>query len=95
MLNYRDEGTLVIKTTSKTGVANVDKKPANVEMAEIRIKFSDFRNVGGVQFPFTWTQTIGGKPFQTVAVTNYEINPANIAEKFKTRRVLIKNDDAQ
>lgn len=103
MITYRDAATLIIRTNTNAkdnnGVVNkttvLDEKSANVEMAEIQIKFSDFRSVGGVQFPFTWTQTIGGKPSQTVAVTNYELNPANIAEKFKTRRVMVKTNNVQ
>lgn len=101
MLSYRDAGTLTIRTTVRTnnGDANnptvLDGKAANVEMPEIQIKFSDFRTVGGVQLPFTWTHTIGGKASQTVAITNYELNPANIADKFKTRRVMIKADNSQ
>lgn len=53
------------------------------EMAEIQVKFSDFRNVNGVLLPYRWTQTVGGKADETLDVTNYEINPANIADKFQ------------
>lgn len=53
------------------------------EMAEFQVKFSDFRSVGGLQLPFKWTQTIGGKDDEVLDVTSYEVNPANIAEKFK------------
>jgi hypothetical protein len=53
------------------------------EMAEFQIKFSDFRTTGGLQLPFKWTQTIGGKEDEVIDITAYEINPANIADKFK------------
>jgi hypothetical protein len=101
MISYRDAGTLTIRTNVRTNnddankTTVIDGKAANVEMPEIQIKFSDFRTVGSVQLPFTWTQTIGGKASQTVAITNYELNPANIAEKFKNRRVMIKADQSQ
>jgi len=53
------------------------------EMAEFQVKFSDFRSVNGLQLPFKWTQTIGGKDDEVLDITSYEVNPANIADKFK------------
>jgi hypothetical protein len=58
------------------------KLDAPEALGEFQVKFSDYRNVGGVQLPYKWTQTVGGQPDQTVDVVNYEINPANISEKF-------------
>ena len=58
------------------------KLDAPEALGEFQVKFSDYRNVGGVQLPYKWTQTVGGQPNQTVDVVNYEINPANISEKF-------------
>ena len=52
-------------------------------MAEFQLKFSDFRATGGLQLPFKWTQTIAGKDDEVFDITSYEINPANIADKFK------------
>lgn len=60
------------------------------QSAEYTVKFSDYRSVDGVQLPYVWTQTIGGSPDETFAVTSYEINPANIADKFKGDRVMYK-----
>jgi len=59
-----------------------DKIPAP-ELAEYQVKFSDFRSVGGLQLPHRWTQTVGGKEDETIDITSYEINPANIESKFK------------
>lgn len=53
------------------------------EMAEFQVKFSDYRAADGLQLPFRWTQTIGGKADEVIDITGYEINPANIAEKLK------------
>ena len=58
------------------------KLDAPEALGEYQVKFSDYRNVGGVQLPYKWTQTIGGQPDQTVDVVSYDINPANISEKF-------------
>lgn len=53
------------------------------ETAEFQVKFSDFRNVGGLQLPHRWTQTIAGSADETIDVTSYDVNPAGIADKFK------------
>lgn len=53
------------------------------EMAEFQVKFSDYRAVNGLQLPFKWTQSVGGKADEVIEITGYEINPANIAEKLK------------
>ncbi len=58
------------------------KSDAPEELAEYQVKFSDYKSVNGVQLPHKWTQTVGGQPDQNVDVTSYEINPANIADKF-------------
>jgi uncharacterized cupin superfamily protein len=53
------------------------------EMAEFQVRFSDYRNVNGVLLPYKWTQTVGGQADEVFDVTGYEVNPANIADKFK------------
>ena len=57
---------------------------------EFNVKFSDYRTVNGVQLPYKWTQTVGGEPNETFDVTSYEINPANIAEKFKNQNIMVR-----
>ncbi|MDQ6786187.1 MAG: hypothetical protein M3033_05140 [Acidobacteriota bacterium] len=63
--------------------------------AEYQVKFSDYRNVGGVQLPYKWTQTVGGQPDQNVDVVSYEINPPNIADKFNNQKVMVRMKKAQ
>ena len=58
--------------------------------AEFNVKFSDYRSVGGVQLPYKWTQPVGGEPDETFDVISYEINPANIADKFKNQNVMVR-----
>ena len=60
------------------------------ETGEYRVKFSDYRSVNGVQLPYKWTQTIGGAVDETFDVTAYEINPADIGEKFKNQGVMVR-----
>ncbi|MEQ1922092.1 MAG: hypothetical protein ABL952_06250 [Pyrinomonadaceae bacterium] len=62
-----------------------DAKPA-----EFQVRFSDYRSTGGVQLPYKWTQTAGGEVDETFDVTNYEINPANIADRFKGQKVMVR-----
>jgi len=58
--------------------------------AEIMIKFSDFRDSDGVQLPYRWTSTIGDKASDVFDVTSYDINPANISEKFKGQEMKMR-----
>lgn len=81
----KGEGTEV-KTEKR-----VEFKEGTGEMPEHQLKFSDFRNVNGLLLPYRWTQFAGGKQVQVVDITGYDINPANIADKFKNRKVVVKN----
>ncbi|HNU07835.1 MAG TPA: hypothetical protein PKO33_08730 [Pyrinomonadaceae bacterium] len=71
------------------------RKMEQPQLEEFQIKYSDYRSVGGVQLPFKWTQTVGGKADETVDITSYEVNPANIADKFKEmpQKFVVKVDD--
>ena len=54
------------------------------------VKFSDFRDAGGVQLPYRWTTTVGDKASDVFDVTSYDLNPANIGERFKEQNVIMK-----
>lgn len=60
------------------------------EMAEIQVKFSDYRGTNGVQLPYKWTTTVAGQTSEVFEVTGYEINPANIAERFQNQKVFVR-----
>jgi hypothetical protein len=75
------DGNLVGRTTYKT---------ADDANAETMVKYSDYRTVNGVQLPYRWTQTSGGAVSELFEVTSYEINPADIAEKFQNQRVYVR-----
>ena len=55
------------------------------ELAEVQVKFSDYRGTNGVQLPYKWTTTVAGQTTEVLDVTGYEINPANIADKFQNQ----------
>lgn len=76
-------------TEPKEGVRVFTTKLDTPELRQYEIKFSDYRTVDGVQLPFSWVQTTGGKADETTTVTSYAINPADIAEKFKNTNVMI------
>ena len=63
------------------------KVDASKAMAEFTVRFSDYRAVNGVQLPFKWTQTMGGETDEIFEVTGYELNPANIGDKFQNQQI--------
>jgi len=60
------------------------------ETAEFQVRFSDFRSTGGVQMPYRWVTTVAGAVDETFDVANIEVNPANIAERFKDHKVMVR-----
>ncbi len=96
MLSYQGHKPMmmVFKVTKEEKPGDVDARvfertlPAP-EMAEFQIKYSDYRTVGGLQFPFKWVQTVGGKADESTDVISYSINPANIADKFNGAKVVV------
>ena len=58
--------------------------------AEQFVRFSDYRSTGNVQLPYKWTTTAGGSTSEVFDVTSFEINPANIAEKFANQKVFVR-----
>jgi hypothetical protein len=92
MMSYQAPKPFMIKINKDAAKADTnsdvkvlrERMPAH-EMAEFQVKFSDYRSVSGVQLPYRWTQTINGKDDEVIEVSAYEINPANIADKFNVR----------
>jgi hypothetical protein len=64
------------------------------ESAEIQVRFSDYRTVAGLQLPYRWVQSVNGAVGETTEVTSYEINPANIADKFSGEKVMLRTKQA-
>lgn len=97
MMSYSAPKPFMIKITKEDALPDGNgevkifsrTKMPEPEMAEFQVKFSDFRSVGGLQLPHRWTQTIGGKDDEVIDITSYEINPANIADKFKEMPVKV------
>ncbi len=74
----------------KSDVVFTKKLEGAPATAEHFVRFTDYRSTGGVQLPYKWTTTINGAPGETFDITAYEINPANIAEKFANQKVFVR-----
>lgn len=72
------------------GAVKVFDRTAALEKAQFQVKFSDYRSVNGVQLPFRWTQTVGGRDDESIDITGYDVNPANIADKFSNQHVFVR-----
>jgi hypothetical protein len=99
MISFQGHKPLIIRVNkdeakTETKVRTFERRLEKPEMVEFQIRFSDYRAVGGVLLPHRWSQTVGGSADETIDVTNYEINPANIAEKFQNTppKVLIRTE---
>jgi hypothetical protein len=76
------EMKVIVKSAGKT----------EADTADFQVKFSDYRSVNGVQLPYRWTTTSANNPNEIFDVTSYEVNPANIAEKFnkQPQRIMMR-----
>lgn len=103
MMSFQSMKPFMIKIKKDEMNADSDKEPKvfvrngdapRGETAEFQIKFSDYRSAGNIRLPYRWTQTIGDKTDETVDVVSYEINPANIAEKFSKsdQKIMIRTE---
>lgn len=64
------------------------------ETVENFVKFADYRSTGGVQLPYKWTTSVGGNVTETFDVTSYDVNPANISERFANQKVMVRTKKA-
>jgi len=58
--------------------------------AEHQIRFSDYRSVGGLLLPYRWSESVNGKQTLITDVSTYEVNPANIADKFGKQKIFVR-----
>jgi hypothetical protein len=72
---------------TKENIEALKEKLSVPETATFQVRFSDFRGVNGVQFPYRWETSVSGKTIDTFEISNLEVNPANIAEKLKKQPV--------
>jgi len=89
----KDDAAAETSGDTKTFTRKLEAPP----QAEFQIKFSDYRSVGGLQLPHQWTQTVDGRADETIEISSYEINPANIEEKFNRlpQKVMLRTGKKQ
>ena len=61
-----------------------------MEMKEFQVRFSDYRSVNGVQLPHRWTTSVGGQTTEVFDVASYEINPANLSDRFQHQKTFVR-----
>ena len=74
------------------------KKMEILPQEETQLRFSDFRAVGGILLPYKWTTSTEGVIEETFEITSYEINPANINDRFTDGKFKVrwsKNQNSQ
>ncbi len=76
-----------------TFTRKIEGMPAS-ETTEFQVRFADFRGVNGVQLPHRWATSVAGQTTEVFDVTAYEVNPANIAEKFQNHKVFVRSKKA-
>jgi hypothetical protein len=88
---------MIHRTTNGEGVTGdkqiavfAKKMEGPGEGSEHFVRFTDYRSVGGVQLPHRWTTTVGGQLSESFEVSTFEINPANIAERFSEQKVFVR-----
>ncbi len=86
MISYEGHGPHRVIFTKDKNMTKEEiialKESSRPEPVTQMIKFSDFRSVGSLLLPHRWTEITGDKTTQNIDITSFEINPANIAEKF-------------
>ncbi len=104
MMSYQGIKPLIFKIKKDEMNVNSDKEPKvfvkrgdapKGEIVEFQVRFSDYRSTGDIQLPHKWTQTVGGRADETIEVSGYEINPVNIADKFKELPQMIRTEKQQ
>jgi len=78
------------KGESTEKLMEIKAKMADAKDVEHQVKFSDFKTVGGLKLPHQWSESADGKKAQSVSVTSYKINPSDIEDKFKHKKVYFK-----
>ncbi|HMQ04081.1 MAG TPA: hypothetical protein PKD26_09210 [Pyrinomonadaceae bacterium] len=61
---------------------------------ETLVRLADYRTAGTVLLPYKWTTSTGGNVREIFEVSSFDINPANIAERFANQHVLVKTKKA-
>ena len=76
-------------------VVTFERKLAGPEAkVEHFVRFGDYRSTNGLLLPYKWTTSVAGKQSDVFDVSSYEINPANIGDRFKGNKVMVRTKKA-
>jgi len=98
-MSYVGHAPMIIKMRkADDGSAPVDKDVMTFQRklggpesgVEHLVRFADYRSVNGLLLPYKWTTTVGGKAGDVFDVSSYDLNPANISERFKGEKVMVR-----
>lgn len=93
MISFSGHNAVFIRKTANEEVVKaelIEMKRKMAEPVEHQIRFSDFRSVDGLVLPHRWSESVSGKQSRIFDVTSFEINPANIADKFGDKKVFVR-----
>lgn len=89
MVKLRKDGGDAV---AKQDVVTFSRKVAGpTDGVETLVRFSDYRSTNGVQLPYKWTTSAGGKVTEVFDVTSYDLNPANIAGRFEGQKIRVRS----
>ncbi|HLA95477.1 MAG TPA: hypothetical protein VK612_07135 [Pyrinomonadaceae bacterium] len=89
VVKFRHKAEAGAETTKDVVVFDRKMKEAGDEVENF-VRFSDYRNTNGVQLPYKWTTSVAGKTSEVFDVTSYDVNPANIADRFKNEKIFVR-----
>ncbi|MDQ4121802.1 MAG: hypothetical protein M3209_10190 [Acidobacteriota bacterium] len=61
-----------------------------VEEADFQVRFSDYRSVNGLMLPHRIAKTVNGEEGETMTIDSYQVNVANLGEKFKDNFTFVR-----
>lgn len=95
MMTYTGGEMPMLVTFTKKGDAAPSEGDKNVvffrhqegaDSSEFTVMYSDYRSVNGVQLPYHWSTTGGGRN-EEFNISSYEVNPADISNSFEKPKV--------
>lgn len=90
MMFFRTQAPGASAPDSAKATTTFNRKSEAPEASEVQVRFGDYRSVNGVQLPYKWTTSVAGQTSEVFDITNYDLNPANIAEKFQNQKVFVR-----
>lgn len=85
----RIEGQPVVADEKKDVVFTRTIRDTDPDVATF-VRFTDYRTTNGVQLPYQWTTSVAGKQAEVFEVATYDLNPADISERFKFEDVRVR-----